>query len=209
MYVIGIDEVGRGALAGPLVVGGALIESNHGWYKELVRINEKSIKLKLKEKLILKDSKKLSLKQRLRLYPVLKQNLEVRLVVIEPGVIDEKGISWAFEEGVNHIIKAFANLIELESVTVLVDGNYRLKLKQPVKQLEMIIKGDERVGIIAAAAVVAKVYRDNLMQKLHQKWQVYGWDKNVGYGTKWHRQAVLKHGLSPYHRRSFCQKLGI
>ena len=205
-YVIGIDEVGRGALAGPLVVAGALILPSHPWYQLLTTIHPCPTPIPLTKQLVLKDSKKLTLKQRLRLYPILTSHLNIQLAIIPSRLIDIHGISWAFQHAINHLLGLFQTKINFSNLTLLVDGKSSLILDYSIKQLQLITHGDSKVGLIAAASVVAKVYRDNLMIRLHSRHPHYYWSTNVGYGTLQHRQAILKYGLTPYHRRSFCRR---
>ncbi|NOY15252.1 MAG: ribonuclease HII [bacterium] len=208
-WVIGIDEVGRGALAGPMYVGGAVIGSSHSYFKELTNIKSAGFELWLnkEEKIVLRDSKKLSSRQRKKVYEKLRPMVDGQMISLSNVLIDKVGISRAFWQAVNKILKLYGTRIDLEKTCLLIDGQVEPRIKVPVKKVVMMKKGDDRVGIIAAASVLAKVARDDLMHKLDSRYPVYGWKTNVGYGTKEHIRAIKQHGLCRYHRRSFCRRI--
>lgn len=175
--VIGVDEVGRGPIAGPVVAAAVIVDDAAlGW-----GIN---------------DSKKLSKTKREFLYNEITSKYPYSISVIEPAIIDNINILQATLLAMREAISQINHKYD----SIIIDGNIT-----PLKQhnCHAIIKGDTKSISIAAASIVAKVYRDRLMNKLDQLHPHYGWHKNVGYGTKEHFLAIEKHGLTVHHRRSF------
>ncbi|HJD60028.1 MAG TPA: ribonuclease HII [Rickettsia endosymbiont of Omalisus fontisbellaquei] len=174
--VAGIDEAGRGPLAGPVVASAVIIDNAN---------------------IIpgIKDSKKLSKKKRELLYEQITSNYVWSTAIISHTEIDEINILEATKKA---CAIAAANLTVKPEI-VLVDGNMRFNDKRFVS----IINGDNLSLSIAAASIIAKVTRDRLMLDLSTEFPQYLWHKNSGYGTKEHIEAINKHGLSPYHRKSF------
>ncbi len=176
--IMGLDEAGRGSLSGPVAAAGVILKE--GTVIEGVR-----------------DSKLLTLKQRLELEPIIKEKAIVWTVQwSSPTVIDELNI-------LNASLKAMQ--LCSEAVTpqpdyLLVDGN---RFVDSVCPHSCIIGGDDKSMSIAAASVLAKVHRDRYMQKLHNEFPIYGWNTNVGYATKQHLAGLRKYGITKYHRRSF------
>lgn len=196
-FVIGIDEAGRGPLAGPVTVGS-------------FGTTEKTAKLILKNFFDgnLRDSKKLSEKKREEIFAklsLLKKEGSVSFEVSHstPKMIDKMGISYAIKTGIE---KCLENLnIENYKLKILLDG--LLKAPAKYKDQETIIKGDESSVFIACASIVAKVSRDRLMRKLAKKYPLYGFEIHKGYGTALHRNLIKKLGPSIIHRRSFCKNI--
>jgi len=179
--VVGLDEAGRGPLAGPVVAGAVILPKgfNHP---------------------MLNDSKKLSKKQRDLLRPIIeKEAIEWAVAAVSHEEIDELNILKASFIAMHRCINQIKTKVEL----LLVDGNRFIDY--PGIPHRCMVKGDERFISIAAASILAKTHRDDIMLKLHAEYPVYRWDKNKGYPTKEHRTAIVKHGLSPYHRLSFRQ----
>ncbi|ADH17719.1 ribonuclease HII [Chlamydia trachomatis] len=176
--VAGIDEAGRGPLAGPVVAGACILPRG----KVFLGID---------------DSKKLTPKQRRYLYELLLEDPEVDcgVGVVSVERIDEINILEATKEA---MVQAIASLRSTPDF-LLVDG---LFLPHKVPSLK-IIKGDARSVSIAAASIIAKEYRDELMRKLHVEYPEYGFDKHKGYGTAAHLQALKHFGPCVYHRKSF------
>lgn len=195
--IIGIDEAGRGPLAGPVTIGlfGA----------------ENSLKQRLIKNIFegkLRDSKKLSEKQRGIIYRKLEKLQKEGAVFftvshISNKIIDKIGISKAIQIGVNNNLEKF-EILNFKS-KILLDG--LLRAPKEFTNQKTIIKGDETDVFIACASIVAKVSRDRLMQKLAKKYKGYDLEIHKGYGTLSHRQAIKKLGLSPLHRKSFCKKI--
>jgi len=202
-YIVGIDEVGRGPLAGPVTVGVVVCELDT--YKRLKK-DKKLPSAGL-------DSKKLSEKERNLYSHTIKQIVqggtlyEMGYVVVNVSnrLIDKKGIAVCIRKAISDGLKKLK--LDPKQCEVLLDGG----LKAPIefKRQKTIIKGDEKEKIIAWASILAKVSRDSLMIKIHKKYQTYGFAENKGYGTLGHRKAIKKHGLSPFHRISFCRNITI
>lgn len=185
LHVIGIDEVGRGCFAGPLVVAGVIFQptSNFEWLSKI------------------HDSKLLSCKLRETLSPLIQKHcLHFSIATIDVPTINKIGIGKATYMGMRKIVKVLEKKVGNSTVAILVDAFTipNIKLKQ-----KAMIKGDQKSISIAAASIIAKVYRDDLMNKLAKKYIMYGFEKNKGYGTKMHRKAIRSHGLSDIHRTSF------
>ncbi len=191
-FVVGIDEVGRGPLAGPVAVCA---------FKMPVGFNTKGFGP-------LKDSKKLTAQKREKFFALLeklKKNKKVDYSVCYESAkrIDKIGISRAIK---NCLEKSLKNLnVKPAECKVLLDGG--LKAPAKFKNQKTIIKGDEKERAIACASIVAKVSRDALMRKLGKKYLKYGFEIHKGYGTKMHRSAIKKYGFSPEHRQYFCKNI--
>lgn len=177
-HIIGLDEVGRGCLAGPVVAAGVI-------FKEGTDIPE------------IRDSKTLSEKERIGLCEVIKKQA-VGWVVQEGSIeeINRLNILWASLETMQKCV----DHIKPSPDYLLVDGNRYIDSLIP---FTCLVKGDDRSMSIAAASILAKVYRDELMKEFHHEYPEYGWDTNVGYPTKNHKEALLKLGYTKYHRTSF------
>ena len=193
-YIAGVDEVGRGSLAGPMVVCAAIINK-----EQLFRINELDLdKFPYHE---IKDSKKLTANKRHYISAFLHNELlSYSLVEINNQKIDELGIVACTQLAFSKAIKK----LELKPQHVFTD-NYEIKDLARQSQTNLV-RGDNKSITVAAASIVAKVYRDNLMVELHRnhdKYQVYQFHKHKGYGTKLHREMIKKHGHSDIHRKTF------
>ena len=189
---IGIDEVGRGPLAGPVAVCALCLQNNFqpNKFKNF------------------KDSKKLSHSQRLKWLDKIagekrKGNIIYKVCFQSNKVIDKRGLTFAIKKALTGAIN-FLN-INPKSCQVLLDGG----LKAPVEYIyqKTIIKGDEKELAIALASIVAKVTRDGLMVSLAKKYTGYGLEKHKGYGTKDHYKAIKNKGISAIHRKSFLKGL--
>ena len=193
-YIIGIDEVGRGPLAGPVAVC-ALAATPH----------------MLKHFRGIKDSKQLSEAQREAWLKIIKAHqgdeLSFAVTMISAREIDLRGIAPAIRKALASSLKKLA--IDPSECEVRLDGG--LKAPPQYKKQKTIIKGDEKESAIAMASIVAKVARDRLMVRLDAKYaeyRLYGLAQHKGYGTKAHIAAIARHGLSDIHRASFCKFLG-
>lgn len=189
--LVGVDEVGRGCLSGPVVAAAVI----------LPQIGKKSF---LAEELSeLNDSKALTQRQRERLSEILRANCRFAIAEASPAEIDQINILQASLLAMRRAIDALLSRVEStpEQLLLLVDGN------QKVKGLELeqitVIQGDSRSASIAAASVIAKVYRDALMLELSHQHPAYSWHSNKGYGSKAHRAAIAEHGVTMWHRLSF------
>ena len=187
-YIIGIDEVGRGPLAGPVAVCALCLQNKF-----------KSNKFKN-----FKDSKQLSHEQRLEWLEKIneekeKGNIIYKVCFESNKVIDKKGLTFAIKKALNDSLKSLK--VNPKICQVLLDG----VLKAPVeyKNQRTIIKGDEKELAIALSSIVAKITRDRLMIKLSKKYIGYCFEKNKGYGTRDHYKALKNKGILEIHRRSF------
>ena len=184
--VIGIDEVGRGALAGPVVLAAVSSRSARAWrHPKLGRI---------------RDSKKLSPKRREHWAVYLQTHPAVswKIARVTPRVIDRINISQAANLAARRLVSRLA--LRERSYFVYLDGGLILPDGIPH---ETIIRGDEQVPAIAAASIIAKVWRDRFMKRLGRKFPHYKFSVHKGYGTRDHRTAILRHGFSEAHRQSF------
>lgn len=177
--IAGVDEAGRGPLAGPVVAGACVF--SRGLVIEGID-----------------DSKKLTPKEREELYQVLVNHPEIdfALGIVEHSQIDAINILKASLEAMAIAVKNLA----IEPDFLLVDGNQRPPTEIALKT---VIKGDSLSQSIAAASILAKHSRDQMMLQFHQEWPQYGFDKHKGYATRTHLQAIQEHGPCPIHRKSF------
>ena len=189
--VAGADGVGRGCLAGPIVAAAVVLDYS------LLTVDELAPQLAG-----LGDSKKLTAKARERLYPLIIRQAS-RFAIVSAGnrTIDEQGLHIT---NLRILGRSLESLVSCPQVA-LVDG--RLRLPGCHVSHTPITKGDSKSACIAAASIIAKVTRDRLMRRLHQRYPEYGFDGHVGYGSKAHREAIARHGYSPIHRRSFTVTL--
>lgn len=199
--VVGIDEVGRGPLAGPVTV--CVVACSQGIYTKLKR-NKNLPPLG-------KDSKKLSPNERQKYAELLKtlmsrtvlDTFSYKIINISNKIIDAKGISFAIKFAISSGIKKLK--LSPKTTHIFLDGG--LKAPKEFQNQKTIIKGDEKEKIIAWASILAKVSRDYLMIKLSKKYSKYDWKNNKGYGTKKHIENVKKFGISLLHRKTFCKKV--
>ena len=191
MAILGIDEVGRGPLAGPLVVGAVVLPSKEEWV-QLEWINE------------LKDSKKLSAKKRERLAEIIWAEAPgVGLGWIPAAELDEVGISEALRLATRRAVKSVQGLHTSFS-QIVIDGKVNfLNLTALGKYVTTMVKADNLVKEVSAASIVAKVARDNYMKEMGERFPGYGFEKNVGYGTAAHMAAIKEKGICAEHRKSF------
>lgn len=186
---VGLDEAGRGPLAGPVFAGAVLLPP--GFRDE--RLN---------------DSKQMNEQDRYVLREVIQREAVAWGVgEVTAAEIDEINILNASFRAMR---RAFAQLAErlpeeMKIDRLLVDGN-RFRPGTLVIPYECIVKGDAKLAPIAAASVLAKTCRDDYMIRIHEEYPVYGWKQNKGYPTRAHREAVMQYGLSPYHRVTFCRR---
>lgn len=207
----GTDEAGRGCLAGPVTAGAIILQSpNFALTKEQKKIEKWIYKT-------INDSKQLSEKKRLELQPLIENVFDFAFTHIQNDEIDEINI-------LNASMKAMQeSVLKLKQTPnfIIVDGNRPLNGKLGMKQTtgkifstseintlrsipnQSIIKGDTKYISIAAASIIAKTYRDEFMNKIHEEFPMYNWKTNKGYPTKEHREAIRKYGITKYHRKSF------
>jgi ribonuclease HII len=195
-YLIGIDEAGRGPLAGPVAIGTSCI----------LKENSKKI-FSILKKQGLNDSKQVKESDREKLYKLLSQMkkekiLDFEVSLISADIISKKGISYAIQLGVEKNLSKINR--EPHTVTLELDG--ALKVPQgDWKKASVIIKGDSIKPSIMIASIVAKVTRDRHMKKLSKKHPQYGFEIHKGYGTKKHRERIKECGLSEEHRVGWCR----
>ncbi len=190
-YIVGIDEVGRGPLAGPVGVGVVVAPDS---------ISKKFFKG-------IKDSKQLSEVDRVLWYGLAlearkKGELNFTVSLVSERVIDRHGIGYAIRLGVKRGLK---RLSVDNSYQIFLDGS--LKAPETFLHQRTIIRGDEKVPIIALASIVAKVTRDRKMRRLAKKFPQFGFEGHKGYGTRFHMLALKEYGLCEVHRRSFLKHL--
>lgn len=176
--VIGLDEAGRGPLCGPVVAAAVVFPS----YDIDVPV-------------IIRDSKQMTQNQRACAYDWIIQNTRWAVGMCSPDEIDELNILWASMRAMERAVEKLG----VENAYCLVDGN-----RVPNNLTGMpVIKGDSKSMSIAAASIIAKETRDRIMADLAVQFPEYGWDKNAGYPTKSHLQAIEKYGITVHHRKSF------
>lgn len=188
-YIVGVDEVGRGPLAGPVVCCAIIMPLEADKIVEGVD-----------------DSKQLTPKRRAEIDERLRRNaIAFACVEISEAVIDEMNILQATRLGMKRAIERVLQESGLtgEGAIVLTDGNMTLDIDLPQRS---IVHGDALSYSIGAASVVAKVYRDTLMDKLAERYPQYGFEQNKGYGTAAHIQAIKEHGICSIHRKTFTRK---
>ena len=183
--VLGVDEAGRGPLAGAVVAGAVIIPE---YFSELDEIN---------------DSKKLTEKKREKLFEIIIEKCIVGIGISDEKEIDEVNILNATFYAMRKAISQVTEKAEFD--VVLVDGNH--KIKGYMGKQEEVIKGDAKSLSIAAASIVAKVTRDRMMLEVDKEFPEYGFAKHKGYGTKLHREILLDRGPCKYHRKSFLKKI--
>ena len=192
--IIGVDEAGRGPLAGPVHVGAVVFEegffldgAEDAWWRQL------------------DDSKKLTDKKREELYDLIREHALASCVVVgDRETIDEINILNATKKAMSEAVEQLCETLSADSRSVdrvYIDGNQYIETSLP--QIA-VIKGDGRSYHIAAASILAKVSRDRYMVEVHETWPEYGFDRHKGYGTKAHREAIAAHGPCPLHRQSFA-----
>jgi ribonuclease HII len=195
-YVIGIDEVGRGPVAGPVTVCACAVKKGTNL-------------LHLFPNGALRDSKKLSEKVRLKIVEQLMPYTESGEIVFGVGEVDGAGIDdIGISEAIRMAMKLALNKLHDQGISpgihILLDGS--LKADTSYSQ-ETIIKGDEKYMEIALASIIAKVHRDSFMKKISDAYPAYGFANHVGYGTRAHYDAIKEHGLTPLHRKTFLTTL--
>ncbi len=177
MITAGVDEVGRGCLAGPVVSAAVVLKGKM-------------------DTSLLKDSKKISFKKRLEISEYIKKNSFYSIGIASVDEIFNLNILHASLLSMRRAI----NHLSVKPNLTLIDGNFAPK---GLKNCKTIINGDDKIKVISAASIIAKVFRDQLMIKLSEKFSNYSWENNFGYGTKAHLEGLKKFGVTLHHRRSF------
>ena len=177
LFTAGVDEVGRGCLAGPVVSAAVIL-------KDGINLN------------LLRDSKKISFKRREEISDHIKSNSFFSIGIASVNEILKLNILGA---SLLSMKRAIENL-EIKPNLTLIDGNFAPK---GLKNYKTIINGDEKIKVIGAASIIAKVYRDRFMIRLSEKFSNYAWERNFGYGTKAHLEGLKKFGVTSHHRKGF------
>ena len=193
-WVVGIDEAGRGPLAGPVVAAAVCFRVTRGKTSgDLPEVFPRAVN----------DSKKLSPKKRKEIYKILTEHPQIKWGIgkVSEKVIDRINILEATKLAMRKAIKNLSDRTNFATSSfLLIDGNFGINIDIPQKS---IIKADEKVFSVAAASILAKVYRDRIMVRYHKKYPQYSFDKHKGYPTKLHRQKIKKYGFCKIHRKSF------
>ena len=186
MAILGIDEVGRGPLAGPLVVGAVILpEPRPDWVDEL------------------RDSKKLTAKKREALNEKILSEAATGLGWVSAAELDAVGISEALQIATKRAVKSVQGL-HVSFSQIIIDGKVNFLKQTPLEQyVSTVVKGDDLIREISAASIIAKVARDHYMMELASEFPNYGFDSHVGYGTARHLAAITKYGICAEHRKSF------
>ena len=177
LITAGVDEVGRGCLAGPVVSAAVILKDG--------------IELKT-----IKDSKKMNFKTRLKISEYIKKNSYFAIGTASVKEIFQLNILKASLISMKRAVTKLTEKPEL----ILIDGIFA---PEGLKNCKTIIKGDEKIKCISAASIVAKVYRDTIMIELSKNYKNYSWERNFGYGTKAHMDGLKKFGITPHHRKGF------
>jgi len=184
--IIGVDEAGRGPLAGPVVAAAVALGQDAPEN--------------------LDDSKKLSAKRRAALEEQIRARCAYAIALAEPEEIDRINIFAATMQAMTRAVERLMQILQHPSVCVLIDGNHTPRRHCPQWRwpARAIVGGDGREAAISAASILAKQWRDRLMIAAAQRYPHYGWERNKGYGTAEHLDALRRHGPCPLHRQSFA-----
>ena len=206
LYCASFDEVGRGCIFGPVTVGSVLFPISSIFNFPTMPLFS-----------LVKDSKELSPLKRELYSHLIPQYFVTKTVHISVDYIEQYNINMAIQKGIYKIVRSFQKYLSSLSpqnrlVAILIDGNYKfvfptLNMIEYVPPIYTIVKGDQKVFTIAAASIVAKVKRDLLMVSCNKKYKDFHIEKNKGYGTKAHFDAIAQHGITKLHRRSFLKNV--
>jgi ribonuclease HII len=187
--VIGLDEVGRGPLAGPVVAGAVAV------------LNPK-FRLGRMGRLV-KDSKQVSALRRIEIVEYFQKQKDIAwgIGTVREAVIDDINILQATKLAMTRAIRSLEKKLKRKANYIVIDGTFSLNLTVPQRS---VAKADEKVFSCALASIVAKVYRDSLMKQYDLKYPEYGFARHKGYGTAFHAKALLRYGPCPIHRKSFA-----
>ena len=177
-FIVGVDEAGRGPLCGPVVAAAVIFP-------------DRDVEIPV----VIRDSKQMTASQRAAAYEWITRNTKWAVGMCSPSEIDELNILWASMRAMERAVAGLG----CENAYCLIDGN------SVPKNLDCmpVVKGDAKSLSIAAASIIAKETRDKIMSDLAQQFPEYGWDKNAGYPTKTHLQAIEKYGITVHHRKTF------
>lgn len=186
--ICGMDEAGRGSLAGPMVLAAVVLKKNFKF-------------IDVAPNTVMKDSKQMTNIQRENAFQIIKKHaLGVEVEIMTVDEINKNGVGKANIEGFRHLIK------RIESDEYVVDGTLHLgELGEKTKMTKCVIDADEKITATMASGIVAKYLRDKIMLKLHNQHPMYGWNTNTGHGTEKHIEAIRKFGLTEHHRLKFVE----
>jgi ribonuclease HII len=185
LITIGIDEAGRGPLAGPVVAACAILDSSN--YPQEIN-----------------DSKKLSKTKRKKIFLELQKNSKFGIGIVDEKTIDKINILEATKLAMLRSLLDLQKKYQIFPQIILVDGNFfPFKKQDQIQQIIPIVKGDQKSLSIAAASIIAKETRDEIMLQIHQKHSQFGFDKHAGYPTKLHVEKIHEFGICEFHRKSF------
>jgi len=192
--IVGLDEVGKGALCGPVTTAAVIINPKF-------KIENKNFKEILKNT---KDSKKLSEKQREKIFKLIPKCPYIKFTIssVGPKTIDKINITNATKKAMKNCLNKILPKYNLKNVLVLIDGNKIIDKNLKITQ-KAIVKGDDKIFSIALASVIAKVTRDRKMKKLSLQYPEYYFHQHKGYGTKLHKKLIKKYGPCKIHRKSY------
>ncbi len=189
LLIVGIDEAGRGPLAGPVVAACVFLDNDIIKSKICSKIN---------------DSKKLTKIMRKRIFSYLQQKAHFGIGIVDEKTIDKMNILQATKLAMLRAYQDFCKKNNIFAQLILVDGNFiPFDLQHEDQKIIPIVKGDTKSLAIAAASILAKETRDQIMLELHQKYPYFSWDKNAGYPTKFHVDKIKENGICEFHRKSF------
>ena len=208
--IIGLDEAGRGPLAGPIAAAAVIISPFYNQINKYSKAEQIIWKKLLSE---VRDSKKLSEKQREKIFPILTQSSFIKFSysLVNAKIIDQINIDRATKKAMKNCLKKLLPQLGCQrqilnnEIILLIDGNKIIDPKMTIPQ-KTIIKSDDKVFSIAAASIIAKVIRDHKMKLLAKKYPQYKFETHKGYPTKLHRQLIHKYGLCKIHRRSYLKQ---
>ena len=192
--IVGLDEVGRGPLCGPVTTAAVIVNSKS-------QIKDRNFKEILKNA---RDSKKLSEKQREKIFKLIQKcpNIKFTISSVGPKTIDKINISEATKKAMKNCLNKILPKRNLKKTLILIDGNRILDKNLKIQQ-KAIIKGDNKNFSIALASIIAKVTRDRKMEKLSLQYPKYYFHQHKGYGTKLHKKLIKKYGPCKIHRKSY------
>ncbi len=193
--IIGVDEVGRGSFAGDVFAGAVHFSDLKNDFQNIKNFH------------LINDSKQLSINSRKFFSQEIKKTAFFALGKACCKEIDKYGISKAVSFAMKRAVVNLLNLLKTKKFLILVDGIK--KIEDLDLEQTTLKKGDSRSFHIACASIIAKVERDAYMDELHKKYSIYNWQKNKGYGTLQHRQAIIQHGYCEEHRKLFLRKLNL
>jgi ribonuclease HII len=191
--IIGVDEVGRGCLAGPVTAAAVCLPTMRA---------STTLGRKLSE---LNDSKQLTSEQREKLSPIIRDHAVWAIEDASVEEIEQLNIARASLAAMRRAVHRLLESLSASEALVIVDGH--LKIPDLACRQITVVKGDGLSASIAAASVIAKVQRDGFMSSLADSLPAYGWQRNKGYGSKTHRQAIVDHGVTSWHRKVFVARM--